>query len=103
VRITHPFHPLCGREYHLVEYRWGWGREYAVFCGENGERIAVPVAWTDLAEGTDPFVTLSEGRAFASPADLLALQALIEEVKSARFDVRQRVKQRDRSVKEIMP
>ena len=80
MRITHPFHPLSGREYRLVECRWGWGREQAVFCDENDELIALPVEWTDLAETVDPFVTLSEGRALARPADLLALWALNKEV-----------------------
>jgi len=83
VRITHPFHPLSGREYRLVEYRRDWGREQAVFYDENEELIAVPVDWTDLTETADPFVTLSEGRALARPADLLALSALIEEVKGS--------------------
>ena len=83
LRITHPFHPLSGREYRLVEYRRDWGREQAVFYDENDELIALPVDWTDLAEGADPFVTLSHGRAFARPSDLLSLAALIEEVKAS--------------------
>ena len=81
VRITHPFHPLSGREYRLVDYRRDWGREEALFYDEDDELIAVPVDWTDLTEGADPFQSLSEGRAFAQPVDLLALSALIEEVK----------------------
>jgi len=80
VRITHPYHPLSGREFQLVEYRRDWGREHAVFYDENGDLVAVPVDWTDLAEAADPFVTLSEGRALGRPVDLLALRALIEEV-----------------------
>ncbi len=82
VRITHPFHPLFGREYSLVEYRWGWGRKQAVFYDENDELIAVPVDWTSLVETTDAFVIVSEGQAFASPSDLLALSALIAEIVS---------------------
>jgi hypothetical protein len=83
VRITHPFHPLHGREYRLVEYRRDWGREQAVFRDENEELFAVPVDWTDLTEGADPFVTLSQGRAFARPLDLLALRELIEEMNAS--------------------
>ena len=83
VRITHPFHPLHGREYRLVEYRRDWGREQAVFRDASGELFAVPVDWTDLTEAADPFVTLSEGRAFARPVDLLALRELIEEVNAS--------------------
>ena len=63
-----------------MEFRRVWGREQAVFYDENDDLTAVPVDWTDLAEQTDPFVTLSEGRAWVRPADLLALSALIEEV-----------------------
>ena len=59
LRITHPFHPLSGREYRLVEYRRDWGREQAVFYDENDELIALPVDWTDLAEEADPFVTIA--------------------------------------------
>ncbi len=81
MRITHPFHPLFCHEYRLLEYRRAWGREQAVFYDENEELIAVPVDWTDLAEATDPFVTLSEGRALARPLDLLELWALIEELR----------------------
>jgi len=83
VRVTHPFHPLCGGEYRLVEYRRNWGREYAVSRDQNNELIVVPVDWTDLRETTDPFLTLSEGRALARPSDLLALSALIKEVKAS--------------------
>ena len=83
VRITHPFHPLHGQEYRLVEYRRDWGRQQAVFRDANDELFAVPLDWTDLTEATDPFITLSEGRAFARPVDLLALRELIEEVKAS--------------------
>jgi hypothetical protein len=78
LRITHAFHPLFSNEYRLVEFRRVWGREQAVFYDENDDLTAVPVDWTDLAEPTDPFVILSEGRAWARPADLLALSALIQ-------------------------
>ena len=83
VRITHPFHPRHGREYRLVEYRRDWGREQAVFRDANDELFAVPVDWTDITEAADPFVTLSDGRAFARPVDLLALRELIEEVNAS--------------------
>jgi hypothetical protein len=82
VRITHPFHPLSGRAYRLIEYRRDWGREQAVFCDAKDELFAVPVEWTDLTEGADPFVALSQGRAFARPGDLLALATLVQEVKA---------------------
>ena len=81
-RITHPFHPLFTREYELVEFRRGWGREHAVFCDDNDDLIAVPVAWTDLVGEEDPFVALSGGRACFRVVDLLALAELIEDTRT---------------------
>jgi hypothetical protein len=49
-----------------------------VFYDDSGDLISVPIAWTDLAEETDPFVALSGGRAYLHPADLLALADLVE-------------------------
>ena len=43
VRITHPFHPLSGRKYRLVDYRRDWDREKALFYDEDDELIAVLV------------------------------------------------------------
>lgn len=61
--------------------RRDWAREYARFHDEQGNLISVPVAWTDLADEADPFVVLARGRAHFRVADLLALAALIQEVK----------------------
>jgi len=81
-RITHPFHPLFSREYELVEFRRAWGRDRVVFYDENENLITVPVSWTNLAQEADPFVVLSEERAYFRPSDLLALVDLIKELKS---------------------
>ena len=65
-----------------MEYRRDWGREHAVFYDQSNQLIAIPVAWTDLADEEDPFVVLSEGRACFRVVDLLALAELIEEAPS---------------------
>jgi hypothetical protein len=47
-RVTHPFHPLRGRVFRLIEYRQAWG-EYRVFFDDNsGELARLPRQWTDL-------------------------------------------------------
>lgn len=65
-----------------MEFRRAWGRDRVVFYDENENLSTVPIAWTNLAQETDPFVILSEGRAYFRPSDLLALVDLIEELNS---------------------
>jgi len=78
--VTHPFHPLLGREFELVGYAHTWG-EHRVFFREPGEeRVrSLPVGWTDV-EGPDPFLVLSGGRTDFRVDDLLALVRLLEEI-----------------------
>ena len=48
VRVTHPFHPLHGRELRLLYSKHCWGLD-RVFCeGEDGKIRSFPTAWTDL-------------------------------------------------------
>ena len=56
--MTHPFHPLCGREYNLVTYRSNWGEDSAYFNDDQGRLRSVPADWTSLGAG-DPFVVES--------------------------------------------
>ncbi|MCK4249549.1 MAG: hypothetical protein KAX15_07190, partial [Candidatus Omnitrophica bacterium] len=76
-RILHPFHPLFDKQYEVLEFRRDWGKNYAAFYDENKKLVTVPVKWTDLVQEEDPFVVLSEGRAYFRPADLLTLADLI--------------------------
>ncbi|MCA6105614.1 hypothetical protein J6525_46185, partial [Bradyrhizobium sp. WSM 4400] len=34
VRITHPFHPLCGRKFELICRRRHWGEDRVVYEGQ---------------------------------------------------------------------
>ena len=82
VRITHPFHPLTGREFELIAYRRSWGNNECVDClDDQGRLVSILVAWTDAAEG-DPFVVLSGGRAYFRIEDLTRLHDLIGELGS---------------------
>lgn len=75
-RVTHPFHPLHGREYELFAIRQSWSDERAYFEDERGEVHALPIAWTS-ARPEDPFVALAAGRCPVRLEDLLRLAELI--------------------------
>ena len=82
VRITHPFHPLCGREYRLITYRKNWGEDRLYFHNEEGRLVGIPVHWTDFF-GLDAFQEVAAGRAHFRPEELLVLAQLIERLRPA--------------------
>jgi hypothetical protein len=72
--VTHPFHPLRGREFEVVDVRNTWG-EWRVYVSDGtGQLMRLPTAWTDWAE-PDLFQTVSAGR---SPLHVEALRRLVE-------------------------
>jgi len=78
-RVTHPHHPLCGREFRLLRRGHCWGEHRVVFHNDAGQLISLPESWTSLGPA-DPFVALSQGRAHARVADLLALAQLVTDL-----------------------
>ena len=92
--MTHPFHPLSGRDFEFVEYRQNWGEDRVHLHDENGQLFSLPAAWTDVA-AADPFVVVAAGRCPFSTGGLLAAADLI-----GRLRVRP---DSDRDVKAIMP
>jgi hypothetical protein len=72
VRITHPFHPLCGREFELICRRRHWGEDRAVYEGQNGRLCTIASAWTDI-DPADEFRLVAADRAAFRTVDLLAL------------------------------
>jgi hypothetical protein len=56
-----------------------WGDERVWFYNETERLMSLPEAWTSLAPA-DPFVVLSEGRAFTRTDDLLRLVQLVREL-----------------------
>lgn len=85
VKITHPFHPLFGREYRLVTHRKTWGEDRVYFQNEAGQLVGLPAPWTDLFPA-DPFQMVAAGQAHFRPTELLLLAELIERLQSARDD-----------------
>ena len=77
-RITHPFHPLRGREFEALEEREVYRRQVFVFHDPEGRKVQVPTAWTDAAR-PDPLVVIAEGRSPFRVEDLLQIGELIRE------------------------
>jgi Family of unknown function (DUF5372) len=75
--VTHPFHPLFGREFELVTYKKAWGEDRVYFRDDQGRLRHVPVGWTSGQE-PDPFRTVAAGRCHFRSEDLLRLVELIE-------------------------
>lgn len=79
-RVTHPFHPLFGREFELLEYRNNWGEDRVYFHAAEGQVRSMLASFTD-AGGLDPFVSIAAGRAFFRYDDLIRLADRVEELK----------------------
>jgi uncharacterized protein DUF5372 len=81
VRITHPFHPLFGREYGLVTYRKTWGEDRVYFHNEAGQFVGLPAHWTDFYPA-DPFLVVAAGRSLFRATELAVLAQIIERLRS---------------------
>lgn len=84
-RVTHPFHPLHGRELPLLDLRQVWGESRVYYPDDEGTLSRMPAAWTDTGD-VDPFAQLSGGRSFFRPLDLLALADLLGRLESGQKD-----------------
>ena len=79
ITIVHPFHPLFGKEFELLDCRQGWGEYRVYFYDSEQVLISMPAAWTDILP-RDPFVELSDGRSFYRLEDLLCLRRFIDTI-----------------------
>jgi Family of unknown function (DUF5372) len=75
--VTHPFHPLVGREFVFVAVRQTWGQDRVFFFDAEGTQCSMPRAWTDFGD-RDPFVTLAADRSPFRVEDLLAVRELLD-------------------------
>ena len=80
LRVTHPFHPQCGREFEVVTFRQNWGDERVYIRGPDDQLISLPVAWTSMGT-VSPFVVIAAGRSLFQFEDLLELSRLLEQFK----------------------
>ena len=77
VRVTHPFHPLCGQDFEFVVYRQNWGEDRVHLHDKNGQLFSLPAGWTDVVP-LDPFVVIAAGRCPFTTDGLLALADLAD-------------------------
>lgn len=82
LQITHPFYPLRGKTFKLIERRTTWGEDRVYFHDEKGEFRRMPSAWTSVS-ARRVFETISAGRSHFRVEDLLQLVALIAQEKQA--------------------
>ncbi len=76
-RVTHPFHPLHGREFELIEITSILGVGQVHYTADDGTLRTIRQAFTSAA-AVDPFVRMSAGRSAFRVSDLLVLAALLE-------------------------
>jgi uncharacterized protein DUF5372 len=79
VRVTHPFHPLSGKQLACVGERYNrYGRRLLLRVDEVTV-CSIPPQWTDLV-APDPEIVIGEQRALFRVADLLELAQLVEQL-----------------------
>ena len=81
VRITHPFHPLFGREIDFVDRQQRWGEDRVLYRDPDGYLLSLPALWTSV-EAEDPFVVVAAGRSRFRAADLIDLAALVAKLRT---------------------
>ena len=79
VRITHPFHPLCGQSFELVSRSPHWGEDRLIYRASDGTLPTIAAAFTD-AEPPDVFQHIAAGRAAFRTVDLVGLLALFQQL-----------------------
>jgi hypothetical protein len=70
--VTHPFHPLLGQRFELVDQRHTWGAERVYYYEDQARLRSMPAAWTSVGVA-DPYVAISAGRSYFHIADLVEL------------------------------
>ncbi len=81
--MTHPFHPLAGRDFEFVACRQNWGEDRVHLHDERGRLFSLPAGWTDVVM-VDPFVVIAAGRCPFTTAGLLALVDLVDRLRVQR-------------------
>ena len=81
VRITHPFHPLSGKQLACVGERYNRYGRRLLLRGDDATVCSVPPQWTDLV-APDPEIVIGLYRALFRLADLLELARLVDQLGS---------------------
>ena len=76
-RVSHPYHPLFGREFRVADWRQNWTEDRVYYRGLDELPTSIPSQWTDLVP-QDPFVVMAAGRSHFRADDLVELARLIK-------------------------
>jgi hypothetical protein len=79
VRVTHPFHPLSGKQFACIGERHNRYGKRLLLRVDDATVRSVPPQWTDLV-APDPEIVMGGHRALFRFADLLELAQLVEEL-----------------------
>jgi hypothetical protein len=80
-KVIHPFHPLRGGEFEIVNCAKAWGEDRVYYLNCSGQIDNMPTEWTDL-NSPDPFVALSAGRACLRIAELQEMLRMIKNIRA---------------------
>jgi len=83
VRVTHPFHPLSGRELICVGERYNRYGKRLLLQLDDATVCSVPPQWTDIVSA-DPELVMGRGRALLRIVDLMELETLVTRLAVAR-------------------
>ncbi|MFX0139237.1 MAG: DUF5372 family protein [Candidatus Hodarchaeota archaeon] len=78
--MTHPFHPLNGKEYVLITRKKNWGEDKVSFKDENGDYRCIPADWTNVIL-PDPFERLGDNASYFRINDLIQIKDIIHKLK----------------------
>jgi len=84
IRITHPFHPLSGKQFDLLEHRRIYSESYIYFHDDCDEMRVIPAIWTDFVK-MDAFVEMAAGTSPLHAACLLELADLCNKERRRRM------------------
>ena len=74
--MTHPFHPLAGKDVEWVAQRVHRGEFYLELAAAYGVIRRIPARWTSVMD-EDPIVSSGGGRTYLRADDLLALTEIV--------------------------
>jgi uncharacterized protein DUF5372 len=77
IRITHPFHPLSGKQFDLLEHRRIYSESYLYFHDDCDEVRVIPAIWTDFGK-MDAFVEMAARTSPLHARCLLELADLVQ-------------------------
>ena len=99
--VTHPFHPLSGAEFEVLDHRHNWGEDRVTVADAEGRLFSLPACWTTVSP-VDPVVAIAAGRLAFRLADLSRLADLVAELTQASATPG-RVDEAETTVRKIMP